>query len=122
MQEPSDPIQGLDSIESEVSRLGAVSSDKKEQKDLFGGGDGRRKEEAKQAIHVSFIWLLRVAAILFILVLVVRFLHFILPDTTSKSFVHGWLSDPQLQNIDKFFFSGALGALITRHLKQIIPE
>lgn len=122
MKVDSDQIEGLTNIGSDVPASGIVVTDKKEQQNLFGKEDRRRQEEAKQAIHAAFIWLLRAAAVLFILVLVIRVFHFIVPDTASKAFIHGWLSDEQLQNIDKAFFSGALGALLTRHIKQVWPS
>lgn len=122
MSEQPKEIEGLSKIGSDVASSETLKSDKKEQNALFGEADRRRNEEAKQTLHSAFIWLLRVAAFLFVIVLVVRGLHFIIPDSSSSGWIHGWLTETQLQNIDKAFFSGALGALLTRHIKQVWPN
>ncbi|MFZ4766220.1 MAG: hypothetical protein ACOYMN_14820 [Roseimicrobium sp.] len=116
------PIPGLGQIHADAPAETSLTEDpssKKEEKKLFG--DARRNEEIKAEFHWAFVWLLRAASIAFIAVFLTRMIHFILPETSAQACVHGWLLDTQLQSMDKFFFSGALGALISRYLKEIVP-
>lgn len=126
---PAEPIAaiaeaGLNVIGGDLPLPKSVPSDTKETKELFGS-EQRRQERIKRVFHWAFVVLLVVAAAVFILVFVVRALHFILPDNTAENaghYPHCWLDERQLQSIDKFFFSGALGALISRYLGSALPK
>ena len=61
-----------------------------------------------------FIWFLRIAALLFMAMLIVRVLHFILPDEWL------WLDEDQVQSMDNLLFSGTLGGLVVKYLSPII--
>jgi hypothetical protein len=95
------------------------SASKKEASKTFG--DAERNEEAKQRLHNILMVLLSVGAGCFCVVLIVRVLHFILPEYKTPVpwyYLRCWLTDVQLQGIDKFFFSGALGAMVSGYLKD----
>lgn len=97
---------------------------KQEGKELFG--DPKRHEELKQAIHEGVILVLQVAFIAMVVVLLIRVLHFVLPENNASNAggwrPHGWLTDPQLASIDKFLFSGTLGALVSRYLGSVFAK
>ena len=72
----------------------------------------KRDEKTKDHLHYAsmvFIW---VAFLTFIVVFFIRVLHFILPETLQ------WMSDDQVQGIDKLVFSGAIGGFIGRYFKR----
>ena len=126
---PAEPIAavaeaGLSVIGADLPPSKSLPSDSAESKELYGS-DKQRQERIKEVFHWAFLALLVVAALVFILVFVVRALHFILPDNTAENAGHGphcWLDERQLQSIDKFFFSGALGALVSRYLGSAFPK
>jgi hypothetical protein len=81
----------------------------KENTELFG--DLQRDEHLKHTLHGVFIYLIRVVGFCFIGIFVVRVLHYVLPARWC------WLTDLQLQGIDKSFFSAVLGGLISKYTK-----
>ena len=74
---------GLNVIGEDLPPPKSLPSDSKESKDLYGP-EKQRQERIKQVFHWAFLALLVVAALVFILVFVVRALHFILPDNTAR--------------------------------------
>lgn len=125
-EQPEEFISGLEKIGADLRPDDDCKPDeasKKEAQVLFG--DKRRNETLKEVVHGVFIWFIRIAAFSFMLVLLVRVLHFILPEAKAESsgwWPHGWLSETQLQAVDKLFFSGAMGAMISRYLKGVFSE
>ncbi len=118
-------LEFLDQVGKESPPPSKVVTDKEESKALYG--DEQRQENLKQEFHRAFIWLLRVAIVAFLLIFIVRVVHFVLPENCIANdgklwLPHGWLTDSQLQTIDKFFFSGTLGALITKYLGPIMGK
>ncbi len=73
----------------------------KEFADLFG--------EKQKVLHRVFIVAIQSAAAILGAVLVIRIYHMVMPYSCQ------WLCDFQLQALDKFLFSGVIGALIGRH-------
>jgi hypothetical protein len=122
--ENNSPTEDLGHYFSDLPDPSSLEEDKdseKEAKNTFG--DTERNEEAKQMLHKILMILLFVGACCLYLVIVVRVLHFILPEYQAKApwyQPHCWLNDTQLQGIDKFFFSGALGAMVSGYLKEKI--
>lgn len=72
-----------------------------------------RKDKEKTAMHVAFVWLIRISAILVYSILIVRVWHFICPSQCR------WLSNEEVQGIDKILFSGAIGGFLGRSMKSI---
>jgi hypothetical protein len=103
-------IEKLDQIGSDVA-MGRPDDLSRQEESKFSA-DATRYDEKKQVIHVAFIWFIRVAAFVMIIVFVVRMVHFILPEK------YCWLSAEQIQGLDKFLFSGALGGLVVGSIKQ----
>lgn len=87
---------------------------RKEQNDLFG--DDLRHEQKKQVLHTAFLWFIRVAAFILIIAFVIRMSHFLLPTKWC------WLTEEQLQGLDKFLFSGTLGGLVVAFIKPAFPS
>ena len=88
------------------------SKAKKEETELFPG-DKKRNERNKNSLHwVSqiFIW---TVGILAVLVVSSRMIHFFAPCSWK------WLTNDQIQTIDKVFFSGTIGGLLTNYFKKI---
>ena len=111
----------LSKIGRDAPPIGSIRTDddaEREAQDLFA-----RRWEAKKTIHYCFHLFIKVAAASFLAIFVVRCLHYVLPENKAESgWIHGWLTEGQLQAIDKIFFSGAVGALVTRHMRHILPE
>ncbi|MFT3991832.1 MAG: hypothetical protein QM680_10535 [Luteolibacter sp.] len=123
-------VSELDKIGSERAThaslpASSVKDGEKEEAKIFQlTGDGRRKEELKQTVHRAFLWLIRIAAGVIILVVIVRVLHLVLPMKSKGWFgwFGCWLETSQIQEIDKFFFSGALGGLLMKYVGQAVPK
>jgi hypothetical protein len=75
--------------------------------DLFG-------ESKKWHLHWILIIALWAMFAIASAVLVIRAIHFVLPDTWC------WLSPEKLQNIDKFLFSGAFGGILAKYAKYLL--
>lgn len=75
-------------------------------------GPDDKSEENKQVLHGAFLLFIRISVYLVALVMIIRMLHFVLPDVCC------WLTEARLQNLDKFFFSGTLGGLVTLFIKR----
>ncbi len=72
----------------------------------------KRDETTKDHLHYVFVALIWVAFLAFIAVFFIRVIHFVLPEGWQ------WLSDEQVQGIDKLIFSGAIGGFIGRYFKK----
>lgn len=76
--------------------------------------DARKREEAlKIVIHYITKTALIVIFTVLVTVFLIRIGHFIIPENLR------WLSETQLQTLDKFFFSGALGGIMTKHISKL---
>ena len=69
----------------------------------------------KKKWHIHTILIISIWSMFIIagIVLIVRAVHFILPDSLC------WLNAEKLQNIDKFLFSGAFGGILAKYAKYI---
>lgn len=105
----------LTTVGSELPPSNELLPDAESKKEAKAFGDDKRAEESKQTIHTIFLWFLRIAAFTFIILFVIRMLHYMFPDTWC------WLSETRLQGIDKSLFSGALGGLVVNYIKQVFP-
>ncbi|MCA8999109.1 MAG: hypothetical protein KDA80_19060 [Planctomycetaceae bacterium] len=107
-------MQNIDAIGNELpDAVEPDSSAQKEEGVLFG--DAQRTEDKKQTLHNLFVTFVKVATWAFIVVFVVRMIHFVLPTCLA------WLEDTQLQTIDKSLFSGAVGGMIVNYTRNLIP-
>lgn len=118
------PDPNLDVIGSDAPPAATFEADtdaRREGRVLFG--DPKRREELKQEVHDAIILLLRIASLGFLVVFIIRLLHFVLPENNAANTgswePHGWLADGQLAAIDRVFFSGAVGAFIMQYLRSI---
>lgn len=75
--------------------------------------DFKRSEEIKGDFHHYSLLIIRIACYAIVAIILVRLIHFIIPDDWR------WLLNEDLQLIDKFLFSGVLGALIGRNINKI---
>ena len=92
--------------EEESTQITGAGSD--EENELF-------KSEQKH-IHWIFIgglWVISVAAAL---IMLIRAAHFVIPDCWR------WLDAENLQNIDKFLFSGLFGAFLALYAKYVTRQ
>lgn len=71
-----------------------------------------RHEDLKKHLHKLIKIGIYTAFLAFVIVFVVRLTHLIIP------ICYHWLSEEQIQSIDKIFFSGALGGVIGGYLKN----
>jgi len=72
-----------------------------------------REEQLKTNLHKVFVCIIWVAFSAFVVVFLIRVVHFILPGHWA------WLTDLQIQGIDKLIFSGAIGGFIGRYLNKV---
>jgi hypothetical protein len=73
-----------------------------------------RDHQVKTLFHNLLIWSMRICFFVVIMVFLIRVSHFVMPQRWA------WLKAEDLQTIDKFFFSGALGGILSRHLNKIV--
>lgn len=90
-----------------------VHNDKRARKELDAYfNEQLRKERLKDVINWLFIFFIITAAVVATLGIAIRLLHLILPESNK------WLTEEQIQGIDKLFFSGAIGGLLTSYFKK----
>ena len=69
-------------------------------------GDVKRGEQQKNAVHVMFLVLLWIVVIILVVALLTRAAHLVVPVSWQ------WLSNEQIQSLDKYLTSGLLGIII----------
>lgn len=72
----------------------------------FLSGDIKRGEQQKNAVHVMFLVLLWIVVVILISALLTRAAHLVLPLSWQ------WLSNDQIQGLDKYLTSGLIGIII----------
>lgn len=72
----------------------------------------QREEREKNAIHYGILALIVAVSVVAIITICCRLLHLMLPDRLQ------WLTETQIQNIDKLFFSGAIGGFVVNYIKK----
>lgn len=72
----------------------------------FLSGDAKRGEQQKNAVHVMFLVLLWIVVVILVAALLTRAAHMVLPVSWQ------WLSNEQVQGLDKYLTSGLLGIII----------
>lgn len=87
------------------------------------GSDGKSKSELKslfderqKVLHWVYVWGIRIAFFCICVVFAIRIYHFITPYSWQ------WLCELQLQVLDKFLFSGVIGALIGKNFDKAIKD
>ena len=92
------------------------SSVRENKEDPYQGNDMYRNDKLKAVFHWVVVWGIRFAFFIFISVFLIRVLHLVLPHRCR------WLTDEDIQGIDKLFFSGTVGGVIGRYIKVVIPN
>lgn len=100
-----------DPIISKEELLAPSPKSKKEDDDLFKA----HQKAKRKLIHRIFLIGVSIAAASIGLMFIVRIIHFIAPENTWLY----WLSDEQIQSIDRFLFSGAIGAIVGKYFDEI---
>jgi hypothetical protein len=77
------------------------------------------KEKVQKEVHSLAIFALRFGAILFAALIVIRFWHLAGPHSMFGYCVR-WLTDPEIQSMDKMLFSSAFGGLVLGYLKELM--
>lgn len=77
------------------------------------------KEKVQKEVHTLAIKALRFGAVLFATLIVVRFWHLAGPPQVF-GYTTRWLTDPEIQSIDKMLFSSAFGGLVLGYLKELM--
>lgn len=77
-------------------------------------GDHKRAQQKKWHLQRIVLIFYYIAFSLVILLIAPRVLHLVLPCDCQ------WLTDEQIQGIDKLLFSGAIGSFIGSYLKKSI--
>jgi hypothetical protein len=66
----------------------------------------------KEVPHKACMLMIIVVATFTVAIITVRLYHLFMPPTWC------WLDEARIQALDKFFFSGTIGALLTSFLKK----
>ena len=99
----------LPSSEVKVDKKASLEMEKYE-------GSVRREEKMNEALHKVFICFTYTAFGIFLIVFVIRVLHFVIPEAWH------WLTPEQIQGIDKLIFSGTIGGFIGRYFNRFNPK
>ncbi|KTC53798.1 hypothetical protein AO269_08385 [Pseudomonas putida] len=110
----NDPFAAIGSAANSPSSSASLEQAKEEQKVLEDP-----KEKVQKEVHSLAIWALRFGALLFAVLVVVRFWHLAGPHTLLGHCVR-WLNDSELQSMDKMLFSSAFGGLVLGYLKEVM--
>ncbi len=87
--------------------------------DPYSANMHKRNDQLKAAFHRVAIWGINIAFFIFVCVFLIRVLHLVLP---GQGRLCKWLTQEDIQGIDKLFFSGTIGGLIGRYLKVVVPD
>ncbi|SMD13866.1 hypothetical protein [Pseudomonas sp. URIL14HWK12:I5] len=77
------------------------------------------KQKVQKEVHSLAIYAIRFGAILFAVLILVRFWHLAGPGSIFGLSTR-WLSDTELQSMDKMLFSSAFGGLILGYMKDLM--
>ncbi|MFT3676973.1 MAG: hypothetical protein QM781_13850 [Chitinophagaceae bacterium] len=111
--QPQDPPLSEEKLRLITEPPSLPRNDRKARKELDAYfNEQLRKERLKNVINWLFIFFIITAAVVATLGIAIRLLHLILPESNK------WLTDAQIQGIDKLFFSGAIGGLLTSYFKK----
>ena len=94
------------SISTEPPTNETNSADSQKELEAFDNKSKLGVKKAKQRVFIISIYMLWLMAVC---VLMIRLIHFILPEFCQ------WLSVEQLQSLDKFLFSGAIGGVLGKY-------
>jgi len=114
MPNPQQILENLDfvreSIAPETDWVSILSG--QESKKLFE--EEERAGLLQQEFHNLLIYGIRISFAIVTVVLFIRIAHLVLPKKWM------WLEADDLQSLDKFFFSGTLGGIISKNLNKVI--
>ena len=105
---PNSPISDPPATFSDKPPEKTTKKARKEAGELFG--------EKQMVLHSVFIYAIQFAAAVLGAVLLIRIYHMVAP------FKWQWMCEDQLQALDKFLFSGVIGALIGRHFDSAFKQ
>ena len=101
-----------DEILDKINEPNSINEDDKlalqEQKEYY------RSEETREIVHKIFKIAVWIGFGLISSLFVIRIYHMAIPDRWQ------WLDNNQLNGIDKFLYSGALGALLGKYTNKIL--
>lgn len=86
---------------------------KNEDENLYKKNADRRSDRFKTALHRCSIGLIYSVSIVGIIAICIRILHMVMPSDCQ------WLTVTQIQEIDKLFFSGAIGGFIASYMRRM---
>ena len=76
----------------------------------------KREDKEQQTIHWVFIIGTWAAGIAGVIILLIYMLHFVLPERIN------WPTAVQIQQIERIFFSGTVGAILTAFVKKKVEK
>jgi|GEM_PF-3550724 len=106
---PESEFEKLKDIKDEPS--GSLDNAKKEA--LVLEGDSQRNEQLKKESHKLLIVFIKLVFFLGVIVLIIRIYHLV----TFSDYM--WLSEDQINNIDRILFSGTIGGLVGKYFNTI---
>lgn len=109
-----DPFSAIGSAEPLAPTSESFKLAEKEQKTLEDP-----KAKVQKEVHSLAIFALRFGATLFAALIVIRFWHLAGPHSMFGYCVR-WLTEPEIQSMDKMLFSSAFGGLVLGYLKEIM--
>lgn len=104
----------LDLIEESEVVTRNDESAKEEEEDLFQKNVKKRADSKKRHMHNVFVVFIWIGLFVAVAVLFVRIYHLIMP---IDSF---WLSDDQIQQMDKVLFSGFIGGFLGKYVGEVL--
>jgi len=110
-QSPQQLSDLLDSIKEEPQFDSGDKKAIKEQDKVFG--EHNRSERLKNVTNWAFIFFVVVASVILVGVFAVRMAHLAISPQ------YQWLTNDQIQSIDKLFFSGAVGGVLANYYKKV---
>jgi hypothetical protein len=104
----------LEAINEPSQPPGSDYKAEKEQKAYFA--EHTRKQRVKTTLNYIFIAFIILTSLVAMVVICIRLIHLVLPPHLQ------WLTNDQIQGIDKIFFSGAIGGFLVNYFKKANGE
>lgn len=106
----------ISEVDDSLPKPNLISAEAKDEMAEYAKSDAKRANREKNTFHYIKLIAIYVIAIAVGAIFLIRVAHFVLPTNCQ------WITNTNLQAIDKYFFSGAIGGALAKYGGNIFKE